>query len=167
MSASDALRTSTATPGAAPNGGRHEHGMALNGDGVGGARLLLVDVGVRSLLMGEGRQRALMRVFGVPREDQSFLATVILIGAGATVLRGFAPRWPRPSRADAAMGGSLLNATLRGAAGAPSQHIPLAGALIAVGVLSHSLRPAVAGSAREVRALAREVRVALGARYGG
>jgi len=166
MSASDALRASTATPGAAPTGGRDEHGVALNGGGVGGARLLLVDVGVRSLLMGEGRQRVLTRVFGVPREDQSFLATVILIGAGATVLRGFAPRLPRVSGADAAMGGSLLNATLRSAAGAPSQNIPLAGALIAVGVLSHSLRPAVAGSAREVRALARAVRVALGARYG-
>jgi hypothetical protein len=165
MSASDALRAPRPTPGAAQTGGRYEHGVTLNGDGVGGARLLLVDVGVRSLLMGEGRQRALTRVFGVPREDQSFLATVILIGAGATVLRGFAPRRPRVSGADAAMGGSVLSAALRSAAGAPSRNIPLAGALIAVGVLSHSLRPAIAGSAREVRALAREVRVALGARY--
>jgi len=66
----------------------------------------------------------------------------------------------------AKIGSSLVNATFRGVAGARSQTMPLAGALIASALLSHSLRPAVAGSAREVRALAREVRAAGGARYG-
>jgi hypothetical protein len=167
MSATDAPRASIATPGTVQTGARQEQGVAFNRDEFGVARLLFVDVRVRSLLMAEARRRVVTRVFGVPRDEQSFLVTMILIGAVATVLRGFAARpWPRPSGADAAIGGSLLNATLRGIAGAPARNMPLAGALIAFAVLSHSLRPAVAGSAREVRALAREVRAAFGARYG-
>jgi hypothetical protein len=159
--------TSTATPGRVQTGARQEQGEAFNRDEVGGAKLLFVDVRVRSHLMGEARRLVVTRVFGVPREDQSFLVTMILIGAAGTVLRGFAARpWPHPSGADAAIGGSLLNATFRGIAGAPSQTIPLAGALIAFAVLSRSLRPAVAGSAREVRALARQARAAFGDRYG-
>jgi hypothetical protein len=43
--------------------------------------------------------------------------------------------------------------------------MPLAGALIAFGLLSHSLRPAIAGSARQVRGLTQELRTAFGARY--
>jgi hypothetical protein len=95
------------------------------------------------------------------------LATMIFVGAAAAVLRDLAPRlWPRPTGADAKIGGSLVNVAFRGIAGAPSQTMPLAGGLIAFAVLSHSLRPALTGSAREVRALAREVRAAFGARYG-
>ena len=48
----------------------------------------------------------------------------------------------------------------------PSRTMPVAGGLIAFALVSHSLRPAVAGSVREVRALAREVRASFGARYG-
>jgi hypothetical protein len=70
-----------------------------------------------------------------------------------------------PSGADAAIGGAVPNATLGGIAGAPARNMPFAGALIGFAVLSHSLRPAVAGSARGARALAHEVRTALGARY--
>ena len=167
MSATDARRASTATPGAVQTGAREEQGGAFEGDEVGGAKLLFVDVKVRSLLMGEARRRVVTRVFGVPRDDQSFLVTMILIGAVARVLRDFAalPR-PRPSGADAAIGGALLNATLRGIAGAPSRNMPLTGALIAFAVLSRGLRPAVARSAREVRSLEREVRAAVGGRYG-
>lgn len=43
--------------------------------------------------------------------------------------------------------------------------MPLAGALIAFGLLSHSLRPAIAGTAHEVHGLTRELRAAFGARY--
>lgn len=168
MSATDARRASTATPGTVQTGAREEQAVAFKGDEVEGAQLLFLDVEVRSLLIGEARRRLLTRVFGVPRDDQSFLVTMILLGAlGGTVLRGFAALpWPRPSGADAAIGGSLLNMTLREVAGAPSRKMPLAGALIAFAVLSHGLRPAVAGSARDVRALERKVRAASGARYG-
>jgi len=43
--------------------------------------------------------------------------------------------------------------------------MPLAGALIAVALLSRSLRPAVAGSAGDVRAMGRAMGSAFGARY--
>jgi hypothetical protein len=135
--------------------------------GVRGTSPLYVDMRVGSLLVAEARRGVVTRMFGVPREDQSVLATMILFAAAATVLRNLTPRpWPRATGADANIGGALVNAAFRGIAGAPSQTVPLAGAVIAAAVLSNSLRPAVAGSAREVRALGREVRAAFGARYG-
>jgi hypothetical protein len=126
-----------------------------------GSRSLSTDVRVASLLLGETRRRTVTRVFGIPADDQSLLATAILTGAAASVLGALARRpWSRPSGADAAMGGSVLNAALRGIAGEPSRTMPLAGGLIAVAVVGHSLRPAVVGSAREVRLLAHETRAA-------
>jgi hypothetical protein len=166
MSATDAPRASTAMPGTVQRSARDGQAAAFNGGEVGVARMLFVDVRVRSLLLGEARRRAVTRAFGVPPDGQSLLVTMILLGAAGSVVRGFAPRpWPRPSRAHAAVGGSLLNTMLRGIAGAPSRNVPLAGGLIVFALLSHSLRPAVAGSAREVQALAHEVRSAFGARY--
>ena len=35
------------------------------------AKIVVVDVGVRSLLLGEARRRAVTRVFGVPPQHQS------------------------------------------------------------------------------------------------
>jgi hypothetical protein len=167
MSATDAARASRATPGTMPVGGPGQRGVAPERDDISLGTVLFVDVRVRSLLMGEARKRVVTGAFGIPRGDQSVLVRMILIGAVATVLRDLAPRpWPRLSGADAAIGGSLLNATLRGIAGTPSRSMPIAGALIAFGLLSRSLRPAVVGSAREVRALARDVRSAFSARYG-
>jgi hypothetical protein len=159
----DAVQASTA-PG--PGGVRTDGGPASNGDEIGGARLLYVDMSVRRLLLRHARQSAVTRVFGIPPEEQSFLVTMIVVGGTGAVLRGMLPRLPRPSGADAGIGGLLLNSTLRGIAGAPSGTMPAAGALIAFAVVAHSLRPAVAGSAREVRALTRHFQQAFGARYG-
>ncbi len=167
MGTNHASLASIATPGTVQTGVRDQQGVAVSGHEVSGARLLYVDVRMRSLLMHEGRQRVVTRMFGLPRDEQSFLVTMILIGAVATVIRGFAaPLWPRPSGAHAAIGGSVLNATLRGLAGPPSRNVPLAGVMIACGMLAHSLRPAVAGSAREIGTVLHDVRAALGGRYG-
>ena len=130
-----------------------------------GARMLFVDVGVRSLLIGEARRRAVTRVFGVPPEEQSLLVTLILLGAAGAVVRGLAPALPRPSRMDAAVGATVVNTALRGIAGAPSATVPLAGGLIAFALLSHSLRPTVAGAIHEVRAFAHGIGAAFGVRY--
>ena len=137
--------------------------MSQNDDSV--ARMLFVDVGVRSLLLGEARRRAVTRVFGVAPEDQTLLVTLILIGAAGTVARGLAPALPRPSRMHAAVGGTVANTALRGIAGTPSATVPVAGGLIAFALLSHSLRPALAGAVHEVRALAHGIGSAFGARY--
>jgi hypothetical protein len=167
MSASHASPASIPTPGTVLADAREQPGVAFSADEVSGARLLVVDVRMRSLLMHEGRQRVVTRMFGLVRDEQSLLVTMILIGAVATVIRGFAaPLWPRPSGADAAIGGSVLNATLRGLAGPPSRNVPLAGVMIACGMLSHSLRPAVAASAREIGTVLRDVRAVFGSRYG-
>lgn len=166
MSTNRASPASITTPGTVQTGAREEQGVAFSGDGVSGARQLYVDVRMGSLLMHEARQRVVTRVFGLRRDEQSLLVTMILIGAAATALRDVAaPLWPHPSAAHAAIGTSMLNATLRGLAGPPSRKVPLAGAMIACAVLSHSLRPAFAGSARQIGTLFREVRAAFGARY--
>ena len=128
--------------------------------------MLFVDLGVRSLLLGEARKRALTRTFGTPRDEQSRLVTALLLLAAASALRDLAPgRLPRPSRAGAALGGTLVNASLRGLAGEPSAAMPLAGVLIAFGLVSHSMRPMIVGSAHEIRGLTRHLRTAFGARY--
>ena len=140
--------------------------MGVNApDDFPGARLS-VDMRVWSLLLGEARRRTLTRAFGVPAEEQTLLVTLALLGAGGAVLRAAIPHMPaRPSGADAAMGGSLVNSSLRGLAGAPSQAMPLAGALIAFGVLGHAVRPTVAGAVRDVRLASRRARAAFSARY--
>jgi hypothetical protein len=129
---------------------------------VHGAKSSSGDVRVGALLLGEARRRAVTRLFGIPAADQSLLATAILGGSVAAVLRGMVPGpLPRLSGGDALIGGSILSATLRGVIGEPSRTVPFAGGLIAVAVVSHSLRPAVARSAREVSALAHRAPAAL------
>jgi hypothetical protein len=167
MSATDDRRTSRATPGAARTGRREEQGLAFNPDDVHGARLLFVDMTVRSLLAREARQRVVTRMFGVPKADQSFLATMILLAAAVTVLRGVVARpLPHPSGGDAAIGGFALIGALRGLAGPTARNVPFAGVLIAFALLAHVFRPAVAGTVREARALARGGRAKFDARYG-
>jgi hypothetical protein len=147
-------------------GVREEPTLPLNGGDVHGGKLLFVDMRVRSLMLRHARQGAVTRVFGVPRADQSFLATMLLLGAVAAVLRDLMPPLPHATSADARIGASVVNVAFRGIAGAPSRNMPLAGALIAFAVVSHSVRPVVTASVRDVRALTREVRTAFGARYG-
>ena len=132
------------------------------------AARLSVDLRVWSMLMGEARRRALTRVFGVPGDEQSLLVTLALVGAGAAVLRGLVPHPSlHPSGADAAIGGSLVNVALRGVAGTPSQAMPAAGALIALGVIGHALRPAIAETIHDVQAFTHRAHSAFTARYRG
>lgn len=131
-------------------------------EGYAQARLLLVDARTASLLLAEGRQRAVTRVFGLPRDDQSVLVTLILAGAAVTALGELMPRPRSPlSRENATTGGFVLNAALGAIGGGPSRDIPLAGAVIGFALVAHSLRPMVAGSVRDVRALAHGARTAL------
>src|SRR3954470_400620 len=130
------------TRGDSMTGVRDEHSLPLNSGDAHGATLLFVDMRLRSLMLRHARQGAVTRVFGVPRADQSFLATMILLAAVAAVLRDLAPRpWPQATAAEARIGASLVNVAFRGLAGAPSRNMPLAGALIALAVVSHSVRP--------------------------
>jgi hypothetical protein len=155
MSATDGPRASMATPGIVQTGSRTEDGSAFERDHVGGLSQLRVRMKVVSLLTGYARRRAVTRTFGVPAENQSFLVTITLLGAVATVVGSVVARpWPHPSGTDLAIGGTVVNAGLRGLAGPPSSNVPLAGGLIAFAVLSRSLRPAAAASVRDIRRLA-------------
>lgn len=133
--------------------------------GANDAGTLLVDVRTGSLLLREVRRQAVTRAFGIPPEEQSILGTAILVGAAVTVARGVLAPWPRLSGADAAMGGAVLNEGFRSLAGPPSRAMPLAGALIAVAVASHAVRPMVAGAAHEARTFGHAVRAALRTGY--
>jgi hypothetical protein len=124
------------------------------------AQMLLVDVRTATLLARELRRRAVTRVFGIPAKDQSIIATTVLIGAGATVVRGLVP-WPRLTGADVGIGGAVVNEAFRAVAGPPSRAMPLAGGLIIVAIASHSVRPVLAGVAREARVFGRELRALL------
>ena len=131
------------------------------------AARLSVDMRVWSLLLGEARRRALTRTFGVPGDEQSFVVTVLLLGAGGAVLAGLVPHPSlHATRADAAIGGALVNASLRGVAGAPAQAMPLAGALIAFAIVGHAIRPTVAEAIHDAQAFKQRVRAALVNRYG-
>ena len=167
MSATDGPRTSMATPGTAQTGGGNEQGSTFDRDDVGAARQVVVNMSVGSLLMHEARRRVVTRMFGVPGEDQSFLVTVVLLGAAATVVGGVVVRaLPRPAGVDLAMGGAVVNTGFSGIAGPPSAGMPLAGAVIAFAVLVHSLRPAAAETVREIRRVGRGVGAVLGEVYG-
>jgi hypothetical protein len=148
------------------NGTGEERGGGGRRDELGAAGLLFVDVKIRSALITEGRRRAIVRLFGIPRGDQSWLATTILIAAGAMVARDAVPvRWRRPSGGDVTIGGALVNVMGRGLAGAPSSAMPLAGGVIVIALLARGFRPAMADSARDVAALGHKVGSAFGTRY--
>jgi hypothetical protein len=149
-------------------------------EGVSETRLFLGDAIILIRVLNEGVQRAVSRVFGVPRAG-SALVTLFVIGASARALHrvASAPRTQvRKARSsptavsDAMLGAAALKETLDSVAGPPSRRTSSAAALIVVAVLAHSFRPAIEGTlgaAREsVRDVMLEVRKALGAirRYG-
>ena len=130
-----------------------------------GAGEFVIDRRVEALLVREARRRALTRIFGIPGEEQSLLVTIILAGSAATVLGGLLARpLPHPSGDDAAIVGAVVNAGF-GAMMGTSRAAPVAGGLITFAVVAHALRPVVAGSARQGRALLHELRGAYDARY--
>lgn len=109
-------------------------------------------------MLNEALQRAVTRVFGVPR-DSSSLVTLIVIGACARALHrvaaapGTQVRKVRSSPtvvSDTMIGADALKETLDSVAGHPSRDTPSAAALIVFAVLAHSFRPAVEGSLRAV-----------------
>ena len=143
-----------ATPGTAASG-NGAHGLQHALDEADAVKQLLVDVKVASLLAGHARRRVVTQVFGIPEEDQTFLVTIIVLGAGASVVGGAVSRFvPHPTRGDFAMGGAVVDTGLRAMVGAPTSAVPAAGALLAFALLAHSARPAVAASLRGARGVA-------------
>jgi hypothetical protein len=109
--------------------------------------------------------RAVGRVFGVSREEGSSLLTLILIGSFARAVRRVfaAPRKQvRKARSSPTFAGDTMIATVAlketvdRIGGHPRRDI-FAAALIAFAVLTHSFRPAVAGSLGALRKSVRAV----------
>jgi hypothetical protein len=164
------------TAGEAQTGTREE-ATAPDRDELYGAYLLasdvrraLADVRVAFLLTDSAYEHVVAKMLGIPQGKQSVLVKLLVTSALATVLGGYAARHAarlsrlRPSGVDMVIGGSALNTALRGIAGAPSQEIPAAGALIGLAMLVHGIRrgmrSAAARSSRDVHAavLGAEVR---------
>lgn len=134
------LPTSTASQVVAGQGDGRELDMAT----AHGARLLLGDMRVASLLATDARQLAITRVFGVARQDQSWLVTILLCGSVAAVgWDALAKLVPHPTTADLKIGGSLVEMTARALAGLPTRTMPFAGAVVALVLVSRDAREAL------------------------
>ncbi len=142
----------------------------MNGDHkAGGARLLLTDAKVASLLVADARDRATARVFGATR-DQSLLVTLLAIGSVAAAVhkRGAAILGvrPSPSAGDTLIGTSVVSVALHGIAGTPAKDARFLAGLITFAMLARSFGPAVAGSIRGLRAEGHRIGSAIRGRYG-
>jgi hypothetical protein len=127
--------------------------------------LFLGDAIIAIRVLNEACQRAVTRVFGVPR-DSSSLVTLIAIGAFARALHRIAAAPRAQARkvrssptavGDAMLGTGALKETLDSVAGHPSRDTSSAAALIVFAVLAHSFLPAVEGSLRAVEESVRGV----------
>jgi hypothetical protein len=135
----------------------------------GGARLLLTDAKVVSLLLRDARDRTTARLFGTT-SDQSLLITALALGSLAAAVheKGTAILGVRPSpSADTLIGAGVMNVALHGIAGAPSRDKRFLAALVTFAVLGSSFGPAVAGSIRGLRAEGHRIGSAMRGRYGG
>lgn len=142
-----------------------------NGAHHGGARVLLTDARVASLLLNEARDRTTARLFGVPREASSLL-TVVAIGTLASALYDRVQAMLKvvpgaPSAGDTLIGVSAVNVVLREIAGSRAKETRFLATLLMSAVLAKSVAPALEASMRRARGQARKARSAFGRRYGG
>jgi hypothetical protein len=131
--------------------------------------LFLGDVAGAILLANEARYRTLQRVLGIRREDAN-LATVmgVLTLANAVYERAHRPKPPKPPTAvaDLTIGTGVLRELIYGVAGSASEDTPLAGTLIALGVLVGLTRPPVRRGLHEIRVSSGRLKQAFRGRYG-
>lgn len=134
-------------------------------EGVSETRRFFGDAIIAIRVLNETLQRAVTRLYGVPR-DSSSLVTLIAVGAVARALQSIAaaPRTQArklrssPTAAgDTMIGTAALKETLDSVAGHPSRDTSGAAALIVFAVLAHSFRPAIEGSIRAVEESVRGV----------
>ncbi len=133
-------------------------------------RGLTQDIGPERLLVGwlivlfRLLVRAVEKALGVSREDSTLLTLVVIGSAARGVRRGLtAPRKQmRKARsspdfaANAMIATAGFKETVDRIAGRPSTDTSFAAALIVFAVLMHSVRPAVAGLRKSVRAVVTE-----------
>jgi hypothetical protein len=105
--------------------------------------------------------RAVGKAFGVSGEGSTLLTLIVIGSAARGVRRAFAApgKQIRKARSSPNLAGNTMIATgafketVDSIAGHPSRDTPFAAALIVFAVLAHSVRPAVAGSLGDLRAV--------------
>src|SRR5664279_1472925 len=128
---------------------------AVRDEYFGGARLIFSDARVAYLLLNDARSRTIARIFGISGEN-SALVTMIALGLLAESVRaGVTRALTAPGDADladAVIGVSVLRESARALAGAWSAESPMFVTLVAVAMVGHVARPAVAGAIRSIKA---------------
>jgi hypothetical protein len=134
----------------------------------GGARLLAADARVATLLANEARRRAMQRVFGIPVDSASGLATLIALGAVARAVQrrtdNFHPS--RPTRGQSLIGLGILRETAYEIAGPSSRSSRYFGTLLGVALIGGATQIAVKKSAHGVRVLSHRAAANFNHRYG-
>ena len=132
--------------------------------------MLARDVGVATLLVREGRDRACARLFGVSSADAG-LVTVIALAMLAHGVHGrvhdMVTTARRPTARDTLIGAGVLRETVHTIAGDWSRQAdaPLIPAIIVGAVIAHHLRPWARVSLHDVRALSHRLWVDFDRRY--
>lgn len=141
----------------------------MNGDHPSGARLMLTDGTVASLLLRDARNRTTARLFGVT-SDQSLVVTAIAIGSLLAAVHGRVAGilGARPNASsDGLIGVGVANVAVHAVAGPSAEQTRFLGALIGFAFVASSFGPALGGSIRALRVESRAIRRVFGSRYGG
>jgi hypothetical protein len=135
----------------------------------GGARLLAADARVASLFADEARRRTMQRLFGVPREDKSGLATLIALLALGEALQRRTEGMSRPNPPTlpgVVIGVGLVRELAYDIAGPWSRDSPYFGTLMAFALIGGTARWAVRASTHQVRKLSHQGFSEFAHRYG-
>jgi hypothetical protein len=135
----------------------------------GGGRVLRTDVRVALLLLNDARYRTMGRVFGLSRE-QADLATLVLSVTLAAHLHEQVGRLSKgptpPTYTEVMWTNASIGALMRAIAGPAADKTPLFATLVALALLGHPTRRALAGSLRGVRSSSRRMAGGFHHRYG-
>jgi hypothetical protein len=116
-------------------------------------------VRVASMVTGQASGFAITRVYGVPKEDQTVLIKVLLVGSAATVVAGIVGELPviRPTARGLIAGGGVLNVGIRTLGGPPSGTMPAFGALVGCALTAAVARAVLVRSWHDAAAMAHAV----------
>lgn len=133
----------------------------------GGARLLAADARVVYLLADDARRRTMERLFGIPRDQPSGVATLVTLMVLAQAVRSRAPSRPeRPTVNDVAFGFGALREAAYDVAGPWSRESSYFGTLLAFALAGTAARMAVRKSSQEVRGVSHKAYAEFHHRYG-
>jgi hypothetical protein len=133
----------------------------------GGARLLAADARVAYLLADEGRRRTMERLFGIPRDEPSGVATVVALMVLAQVVRSHTPQPKfRPTVNDVAFGFGALREAAYDVAGPWARESSYFGTLLAFALVAGTARAAMRKSSHGASGLSHQAYREFHHRYG-